>query len=324
LGGLTGFLGGSSNADIGWIPLAPGEQYQPWYAPNYSYPQTALTTVPNVTNIYNYYTNAQYYGGMSVVPVSAWRTGNFRRVVVMRPQQVKRIVLIRAAVPVVPTTANLHYTTVTTVRHPIVLSRTFAAPRLAAKAPSVTHISFKTQQAKIETIARVKPKVVALPPRHVMASHPVYREVRHAPVHVTVIKPVTKPVTVHHVAPAAKPAPKPEPKPAPKTAPVHHAASATKPAAKPVPVAKPVMVHREAPVTKPVVHPATPVAKPVVHPATPAAKPVVHPVTPQAKPATRPATPVVKPQTHPATPANAHANEKPHEPHPKPTSKPER
>jgi len=321
LGGLTGLLGNSSNANIGWIPLAPGETYQPWYGQNYTYPTTVLTNVPNYTNLYSTYSNARYYGGVTMIPVSAWRTGNFQRRVVVRPQALRRIVLIRGAVPVVPTTSNLHYT-VRTVSRPVMLSRTFASRRLAARAPVVSRTSFATQQARIRSIASVRPKVVALPARPVRIAHPVYHYTAHAPVHVMVIKPVARSVT-HRTAPVAKPVAH-KAAPAMKPAVVHHAAPVAKPVTHPAPVAKPVthqaapvvkpaVIHHAAPVAKPVVHPA-PVAKPVVHPA-PVAKPVVHPA-PVARPVTHPAAPVAKPAAKPA----AHPEGKPAgHPHPKPT-----
>ncbi len=185
-----------------------------------------------------------------MVPVSAWRSGNFTRRIILRPQQVRRIVLIRGSVPVVPTTANLHYSSAAAVRHPIVLSRTFAVRRLAAKAPDVARISFNKQQTRIRSITSVRPELVSLPPRHAPATHPVYQPVKHAPMHVTAIKPVM------HRTPVAHPA-------------AHRAA----------PLAKPV-VHRAAPLAKPVVHRAVPLAKPVVHRAAPLAKPVVHRAAP--------------------------------------------
>ena len=242
LGGLSGVLGNSGNtnvannvananldsANIGWIPLAPGEQYQPWYGQNYSYPPTSVTNVTNVTNLYKYYGNARYNRGITMVPVSAWRNGNFKHFVVVRPQQLKQIVLIRGAIPVVPTTANLRYTSVITVKHPIVLSRTFDARRFAAKAPAMTRISFKTQQARIRSIAILKPKVVPLPSRPVNVAHPAHHPIVHAPIHPTAIKPVkhpaakavkpvrTPPTVVNPVKhPAHKPAAHPSPKPSP-------------------------------------------------------------------------------------------------------------
>lgn len=192
---LSALLGGSAspnygNANIGWIPLAPGEQYQPWYGQN-SYPATGVTNVTNVTNIYNYYGNGRYYRGITMVPVSAWRAGNFRHLLSVRPQQSRQIVFLRGAIPVIPTAANLRYSSVAVVKHPIVVSRTFSTLRFAAKAPTIAR--FSAQQAAITRIASVKPKTVALP-THVATAHPVYRPAPHPTVHsVTIVKPAPRP-----------------------------------------------------------------------------------------------------------------------------------
>ncbi len=306
---------GNNNTDIGWIPLAPGEQYQPWYGTNYSYPQTQLTNVPTVTNIYNYYTNARYYRGVTMVPVSAWRSGNFRHYTSTRAQDLRRVYLIRGAVPVVPTTANLHYTTARVAR-PVTLSRVFTAPRFAAKAPAA-HVSFAAQQERIKAIAVAKPKVVPISEQHRVTMHPVYQPVKRAPVHVTAMKPEPHAATPPKAAapkaasPKHETAPKPETHAAPAVKPVEHA----KPEAKPVthektvthtaPTAKPVTHYQ--PAAKAPEHPA-PQAKPVVH-ETPAAKPVEHPV-PAAKPVEH-AAPVVKPTAHPAPAAKPVVHEAP-------------
>ena len=317
LGGLGGFLGNNSNADIGWIPLAPGEQYQPWYGQNSSYPPVGLSGPTNITNIYNYYTNARYYGGTTMVPLSAWRSGRFSRRIVPRPQQIKRLVLVRGSVPIVPTTANLRYEPGIAVAHPIRLARTFAAPRLAAKAPHLARITFKEQQMRVRTIAAVRPRVISLPPRRAVAAHPVYHPVKHAAMRVLPIKPIQRrtagvsamrhPVVVHRAAPAPvvrHPVVVHRAAPAPVVrhpVVVHHAA--------PAPVVRhPVVVHRAAPapvVRHPVVvHRAAPapvVRHPVVvHRAAPA--PVVrHPVVVHRAapaPVTRPGHSVQKPQPH--------------------------
>jgi len=307
---LLGGLGNSSNAttsntNIGWIPLAPGEQYQPWYGQNYTYPSTNVTNVPNVTNLYNYYSNAQYYRGVTMVPVSAWRNGNFTRLVVVRPQQLKQVVLIRGAVPIVPSTENLHYTSVITVKHPIVLSRTFAVPRFAAKAPIVTRLSFKTQQALIQSIISVRPKVEPLPPRTVKLEHPVYHPIVHAPMHVPTIvrptphpavthKPTPRPVVTHKPTPHPVVTPKPTPQPFVTPKPTPHPFVTHKPTPHPVVMHKPTPHPVVTP--KPTPHPAV-TSKPTPHPVvTP--KPTPHPaVTP--KPAPHPAV-TSKPTPHPA------------------------
>jgi len=274
LGGLLGVFGNSGNANVGWIPLAPGEQYQPWYGQNYSYPSTSVTNVSNITNVYNYYSNARYYGGITMIPLSAWRTGNFKRLVILRPQQLRRIVLIRGAVPVVPTTANLYYTSGIAVKHPIVLSRRFAAPRFAARAPVMTRISFKMQQARIRSIASVRPRVVPLSPRRLRVAHPIYHPIVHAPIHLMVLKPV-KHAAVHVVRPVRTPAPRVRTE-------KHPAAHVVRPVRTPAPRVR-TEKHPAAHVVRPVRTP-VPVAKRVSHHAK---KPVPHP-TPKPSPASGP------------------------------------
>jgi hypothetical protein len=328
LGGLSGVLGNSGNANIGWIPLAPGEQYQPWYGQNYSYPSTSVTNVTNVTNIYNYYSNARYYRGITMVPVSAWRNGNFRRLIHVRPQQLRRIELIRGALPVVPMTANLHYNSGLSVKHRIDLSHTFAAPHFAAKAPVVTGISFKTQQARIRAIVSARPKVVLLPPHPVNVARPVYHPIAHAPIQLTVIKPPThlspivKPIRtaapfvmpLRTAAPFVKPvrtaAPfvKPIRTAAPFVRPVHTAAPFVRPVHTAPPFVRPVRtaapfvrpVHTAAPFVRPV-HTAAPFVRPV-QTAAPFVRPV-HTAAPFVRPV-RTAAPAVKQTPVPAGPAN--------------------
>jgi len=319
-GGLLSMLG-TSSADIGWIPLAPGEQYQPWYGQNYSYPSPSVTNVTNVTNIYNYYSNARYYRGVTMIPVSAWREGNFRRLIIVRPQRLKQILLVRGAIPVVPSAANLHYSSVLVVKHPIVLSRTFAVSRFVAKAPAVTRFSFKTQQTRIESIANIRPKIVLLPPHPLKLAHPVYHPAAHGLVHLTVIKAVTRTPApfakpVHTVAPFAKPRHTPAPfvkalrTPAPFVKPVRTVAPFVKPMPTPTPHPKP--RHTPTPFVK-TLHTAAPLVKPV-HTVAPFARPV-HTPAPFVRPVHTPA-PHVKPTAHPV---NKHA---PH-PTPKPSPPPQ-
>ncbi|MBC5799801.1 MAG: FecR domain-containing protein [Candidatus Eremiobacteraeota bacterium] len=334
LGGLSSLLGNlvnpSGNANIGWIPLAPGEQYQPWYnnnQPQYNYNQPTYTpsypptTVSNVTNITNYYVNAKYPGGATIVPISAWRKGNFRDHVNIAPQQLRAVALVRGAIPVVPTAATLRYSQHVAVKHPIVLARTFRTnPRFAAKARIVARPSFKAQQAQFKKIVSAKPKVVPLPARTAIV-HPIYHPRLLAPVHLTTLtgssvhavrtaEPIRR--SVHAGRPAARPTGAtrrqvhaPARKPAVRNAPAAkhvEAPLAPRPAARraaaPTPIVQPVAAPKPtqpAAAPKPVVHPAA-APKPVVQPVA-VPRPVVHPVAtprPVVQPAAAP-----KPVVHP-------------------------
>jgi hypothetical protein len=288
---LSALLGGNAypnyynSSNIGWVPLAPGEPYQPWYGQNSTYPATSVTNVTNVTNIYRYYTNARYYRGITMVPVSAWRAGNFRHVVVLQPNAARQIVLLRGGIPVAPTAANLHYAAVAPGRT-VALSRTFSTPRFVAKAPRV--VAFSTQQTQIQHIAATPARTVALPPA-AKPLHPVYQPAAHPkPQPVPIPKRVTPAPQTAHPVPHAAATPKPQPhvvetmRPRPvapqpvHTSPRYIAPHATPRPLPPHPVAPP--VH---PVAPPHVQPPHPVKSHTAppHPAAqqPAAKPAAKP-----------------------------------------------
>jgi hypothetical protein len=314
--GSNGYSNNYGNADIGWIPLAPGEQYQPWYGQNYSYPTTTYSTVPNITNIYNYYTNAYYYRGVTMVSVNSWRNGNFANRIVPQPAQIRQMALIRGAIPVVPTASNLRYRT-TTAAHPVVLARTFTAPRLAARAPVTTHIAFVTQRARIAAIASAHPHVVTFHPAPAKVTPPVYHPVARAPVHLAPLAPVRTTVKTTTSHPQPKPVAKPQAKPVvhTKAKPVVHPQAPVVPREPAHSAATPVPAHHEA---APVQHPATHTIPEVAHPAQSVAPvhqatPVAHPAAPVERPATRPAKPAATPPGHAAAPVA---------PSEKPTAKP--
>jgi hypothetical protein len=279
---LIGANGNSGNpygsGNIGWVPLAPGERYQPWYGQNGSYPATTITNVTNVTNIYNYYGNMRYPRAVRMVPIGSWRNGNFSHPTTVQPQQLQHIQLIRGAIPVVPTAANLAYTHAAPARK-VTLSRTFAvSPRFAARAPAITHATFAAEQAKIKTIAGVKPKVVSLPALTAV-THPVYHPVSH---------PSIVPLVI------AKPA---------HAAPVH-----TAPPVRRIATPRPI-IHTPTPFVRHVTtpRPAIHTAPPVRRIATP--RPIVHTPTPFVRHVTTP-----RPAIHTAPPARHIATPPPHMP----------
>ncbi|MBV9271033.1 MAG: FecR domain-containing protein, partial [Candidatus Eremiobacteraeota bacterium] len=318
---LTSLLGmlaaGTSNnygnADIGWIPLAPGEQYRPWYGQNYSYPTTSYSTVPSVTNIYNYYTNARYYRGVTMVPLSSWRSGRFTTRIVPRPGAIRRIALIRGAVPIVPTTSNLRYRAAAVAR-PVVLVRTFRAPRLAARAAITSRIAFQTQRARIAAIASAHPRMVTFHSAPAKVTRPIYHPVAHAQIHLAPLAPVRSSVKTAAVHTRAKPAVHAQAKAVVRkeSKPVFHAQA--KPVVRrqttPVINVRPKEVPRsEVRTVKPMVpvhHNTAPVQRPVMHPVptvvhrAPAATiirtpaPIVHRTVPLERPAMHPAPPVVR------------------------------
>ncbi|HZY99364.1 MAG TPA: DUF6600 domain-containing protein [Candidatus Baltobacteraceae bacterium] len=190
--------------NIGWVPLAPGEQYQPWYSgfgANAVFPQTALRP-ENVTNVYNVYRNIRYVKVVRVISVRQFRDGDFSHPVMLPAREVRQLTLVRGAVPVVPTKSVLGVRQAsTTVR----LSPRFEQPVFAKKAPAIVHVtSFDREATALRTAVATKPRVEAAPVRTTTVAHPVYQ----APVESQTFK---APVQV--TKPAPRPQAKPETKP---------------------------------------------------------------------------------------------------------------
>ncbi len=176
---LTGGNGGVSNSpygygNIGWVPLAPGEPYNPWY-PGFGYgaryPQYG---VGNVTNVYNIYRNIRYVRIVRMYPFERFRDGDWHRPILMHPDQLGRVGVLRGSIPIVPT-RQLMRTGQISVKRPIVLSPEFRAQRFASRQPEMATSTFAKSQAALAPIAGARPKPVALPEHPPVVMHPEYR-----------------------------------------------------------------------------------------------------------------------------------------------------
>ncbi len=216
---------------IGWVPLAPGEQYTPWYAgfgANAIFPQTTLSPVSNVTNIYNVYRNIRYVKVVRVIRVDRFRNGDFSHPALLSTRSLRNIALVRGAVPVVPTKALLAPARAKTT---ITLSPRFHDPVFASKAPSIAKVaSFDRQVTALHTVVVRKPTIVKLPAHVVAAAHPVYsapatHETLHAPVQVTHASAVHAATPQHAAAPEQRFVPEHATAPEHAVAPPHSAAA---------------------------------------------------------------------------------------------------
>ncbi len=76
--------------DIGWVPLAPGEPYTPWYGwgypqgynnlngyYGYSQYQPAYVPVQNITYVTTIYRNVIYRNSVTYVTTNNWGSGHF-------------------------------------------------------------------------------------------------------------------------------------------------------------------------------------------------------------------------------------------------------
>jgi FecR protein len=172
---------------IGWVPLAPGEQYVPWYAgfgANALFPQTALSPVTSITNVYNIYRNIRYVKIVKVIRIDRFRDGDFTHPIVLSSKALGHIAFVRGAVPIVPTKALLAPVRAKTT---VTLSPRFREPVFAAKTPAIASAaSFDRQTSALHDAVAHTPAVVKLPAHAAPIAHPVYRapavhETFHAP-----------------------------------------------------------------------------------------------------------------------------------------------
>lgn len=230
------FLTGGTNGygGIGWVPLAPGEQYVPWYSgfgSQASYPPYA---VRSVTNVYEVYRNIRYVKIVRIYQYDRFRDGDWHRPILMHPDQLARVGVVRGSLPIVPTRALLRGSTVATA-HPIVLSNRFREQRFATHAPTVT-TTFAKAQRNIEAVVEnpvaletARPARTAAPirPVHTPAPlRPLHTAAPLRPVHTGVpmrVRPPT-PAPHRHAPPHETPAPPRAATPHATLAP-HHAAT---------------------------------------------------------------------------------------------------
>jgi hypothetical protein len=148
--GSPGFSVGFGFGNIGWVPLAPYEPFHPWWG------RTVVNNVTNVTNVYNNYGNVTRvyrnagYGGATAVPGQRFMLGRFDHPIALTPGQLRQVHLVRGAVPIVPTTANLRFNDRPA---PVALAvhSTFVQHGFAGNAIAVRRTPFEQQRTAIST-----------------------------------------------------------------------------------------------------------------------------------------------------------------------------
>src|SRR5262249_12456289 len=96
---------------IGWVPLAPGEPFYPWYGSGFYGRRNVFVDnsvhITNITNVTNVYRNARVNGGVSAVD-----TQDFGRRSIVNPERVNASQIgtagqIRGLIPVAPSSNSL-------------------------------------------------------------------------------------------------------------------------------------------------------------------------------------------------------------------------
>lgn len=161
-GGGTSWGVGYGNGfgfNIGWVPLAPYEPWHPWWHRGWGGNTTIVNNTTVINNNYygnvnngqltRIYHNAQY--GVTTVPGQRFLEGRFDHPAVVRPGAMRNVDVVRGALPVVPSAANLRYSERPVAPQlavrPTTMQRTFAGD-----AAPVRRIPFEQQRAAIATV----------------------------------------------------------------------------------------------------------------------------------------------------------------------------
>ena len=109
--GFFGFGGGGVGfglGNIGWVPLAPYEVFHPWWGRGYYGGFNRGINITNV-NISNTYRNARVVNGISGVSGADFREGRFSNIGRFSGSQIGQAGLVRGAMPIAPSSANLRF-----------------------------------------------------------------------------------------------------------------------------------------------------------------------------------------------------------------------
>ena len=101
-GGRGGWSVGVGFGSVGWVPLAPGEVYHPWYGRRGYGGRNSTIIVDNSVNIYNDYRNARVTNGVTVVDAGGFSRGRLDNVRSLNRNELARASAVRGDVPVVP------------------------------------------------------------------------------------------------------------------------------------------------------------------------------------------------------------------------------
>ena len=109
--GFFGFGGGGIGfgfGNIGWVPLAPYEMLYPWWGRGLYGGFNRGLNITNV-NITSIYRNARVANGVSGVSGADFRAGRFNSIGRFSGSQIGQVGMVRGAMPITPTSANLRF-----------------------------------------------------------------------------------------------------------------------------------------------------------------------------------------------------------------------
>ncbi len=202
--------------NVGWVPLAP---YEPYYPFGYGWGQTTVinnvTNVINVTNVTNgtpttpatltpttgNYRNVLVKGAVVGVSVSHFRDGRFEHPVTIGAAQLRNVTVVRGALPIVPTTANLRYSM--RAVGPQVSTQPAFARTFAGNTTPIARVPFEQQRRRVESIVHAPAPAPATQPATIQATRSTQNMTVAQPVpRRAVVLPVVTPTSAANLTPA--------------------------------------------------------------------------------------------------------------------------
>jgi hypothetical protein len=155
--------GGWGFGNIGWVPLAPFEPYHPWWGSHY---YNNVTTITNVTNNYYgpvgngsgeiaRYANARH-GGATAIGAKRFTEGRFDKPRALGAAQLEHVAFARGPLPVVPTEANLRFTSGAPVAAQPMLRRPLVERSFAGHADPVVRTPFEQQRTALAGVTHLR------------------------------------------------------------------------------------------------------------------------------------------------------------------------
>lgn len=142
---------------LGWVPLAPGERYHPWYGRGYYGRNRVNQTivVDNSVNIYNTYRNARINNGVTVVDSASFSRGLVNQPRSLRASELRRASAIRGQIPVVPDRSSLGSVRTANARATrLATTRTARSATATRNSNRIQRVSFDQQRSAIGSSVR--------------------------------------------------------------------------------------------------------------------------------------------------------------------------
>jgi len=162
-----------SFGNVGWVPLAPYEAYNPWWGAGNTYINKTVVINNNITNnnitnnyynsnvsINRIYRNAAAPGGVVALSSQQFQNGQYKQVQVVRdPGSMSHVVVTRGVVPVVPTQQSLRFSDRSPQTQLAALKATQTQPasfNRFATAPKPVAGTFEQQRAAVTQTAQAQ------------------------------------------------------------------------------------------------------------------------------------------------------------------------